>query len=362
MRLAIGIDARAAADVQAGRGRFVRELLSAFSRLEKDTLDLHFILYAGKRWADLDPARFQWRLSPLPDPFWHVATARHLARNTNCFLSTNSYLTPILTRAPTATMVYDLVPYMVPDVARTQSMWIEKATIRPAIHRSRALICISEATKADLIGRFPQARDKTTVAQLAAGASFSSCESTRPLPSDTKRPYVLAVGTFEPRKNLRRLVSAWQRLPATVRETHDLVLAGPNGWGDAGVEDVDSLSSVRIVGRVSDEELRALYSGCSCFVYPSLYEGFGLPILEAMTSRAPVITSTVSSMPEIAGDAALLVDPLDETAMADAILAILTDPVLAESLRNRGEARAAEFSWDRTARTILDVLRQVATA
>lgn len=360
MALTIGIDARAAAEVPAGRGRFVRELLSAFARLEISSADLRFVLYAREPWGDLDPARFRWSLSAQPDPLWHVAVAHRAARDTDCLLSTNSYLTPILSRARTATMVYDLVPFMVADVARSQSLWIEKATIRPAIRRSRALICISEATQADLIRCFPQARSKAAVAPLAADASFAPHVGAHAPAGGSTRPFVLAVGSFEPRKNLRRLVSAWESLPADIHSTHELVLVGPKGWGDAGIEDAGSLSSVRIAGRVSDEELRTLYATCSCFVYPSLYEGFGLPILEAMASGAPVVTSNVSSMPEIAGDAAVLVDPLDEAAITSAILAVLTDPALAESLRNRGAARASAFSWDRTAQTILDVLRQVA--
>ena len=356
MALTIGIDARAAAEVPAGRGRFVRELLEAFTRLAGADADTRFVLYAREPWGHLDPVRFRWHLSPLPDPLWHAAVARWAPRESDCFLSTNSYITPTLSRAPTATMVYDLVPFVVNDVARTQSAWIEKATIRPAIRRSRSLICISEATRADLVRCFPQAQSKATVAHLAADASFAPVPSTNP-----QRPFVLAVGTFEPRKNLRRLVAAWEGLPSSVHETYDLVLVGPKGWGDAGIEGADGSSTVRIAGRVSDEELRGLYASCACFVYPSLYEGFGLPILEAMASGAPVITSNVSSMPEIAGDAALLVDPLDETAIGQAIRAVLDDPALAASLRARGSARAHEFSWDQTAQTILGVLRSIAT-
>jgi glycosyltransferase involved in cell wall biosynthesis len=353
--LTIGIDARAAAEVPAGRGRFVRELLSALAR--RDDPDTRYVLYARERWDGLDASRFGWRLSPLCDSLWHAAVAGYAARETDVFLSTNSYLTPMLSHARVATMVHDLVPFVVGDVARTQSMWIEKATIRPAIRRSRALICNSEATRVDLVRCFPQAAPKASVALLAADASFEPSAA----PADAAaRPFVLAVGTFEPRKNLRRLVAAWQALPARIHETHDLVLVGPKGWGDAGVESAGTGGSVRIAGRVDDDELRRLYAACACFVYPSLYEGFGLPILEAMASRAPVITSDVSSMPEIAGDAALLVDPLDEAAIGQAILAVLDDPALAASLRERGAIRAATFSWDRTAQTILDVLRTIA--
>jgi glycosyltransferase involved in cell wall biosynthesis len=353
--LTIGIDARAAAEVPAGRGRFVRELLEAFTRLAAADADTRFVLYAREPWGHLDPVRFRWHLSPLPDPLWHAAVARWAPRESDCFLSTNSYITPTLSRAPTATMVYDLVPFVVNDVARTQSAWIEKATIRPAIRRSRSLICISEATRADLVRCFPQAQSKATVAHLAADASFAPVPSTNP-----QRPFVLAVGTFEPRKNLRRLVAAWEGLPSSVHETYDLVLVGPKGWGDAGIEGADGSSTVRIAGRVSDEELRGLYASCACFVYPSLYEGFGLPILEAMASGAPVITSNVSSMPEIAGDAALYVDPTDVDAIAAAMLRLSQDEELRRQLIAAGYENVKRFSWEKAARETLAVLEAAA--
>ena len=119
-------------------------------------------------------------------------------------------------------------------------------------------------------------------------------------------------------------------------------------------------SGARLLGRVSEDELRALYAGAPVFAYPSLYEGFGLPVLEAMAAGAPVMTSNVSSLPEVAGDAALLVDPTDVSAIGIALTRLLADPVLAEDLRARGRARAAEFSVERTARETLALLRSIA--
>jgi glycosyltransferase involved in cell wall biosynthesis len=347
----IGIDARAAAEVPAGRGRFVRELLAALARRDDD---LQYRLYARDPWGDLDPERFTWVRVGHRDPLWHVAVARRAARETDAFLSTNSYLTAALSRAPMAVMVYDLVPFVAADLARSRSTWIERATIRPAVRRSSSLICISTATEQDLVQCFPRAHGKTAVAHLAADPAFS--EARDQILGAEKAPFVLAVGTLEPRKNLRRLIEAWETVAEHHARSHRLLLVGPEGWGDPGLERVASTASIEQTGYVTDAELRRLYATCACFVYPSLYEGFGLPILEAMAAGAPVVTSNLSSMPEVAGDAALLVDPTNPREIGTAIVRVLDDPALGDELRRRGHVRAAAFSWDRTAAQVLDAV------
>jgi glycosyltransferase involved in cell wall biosynthesis len=197
------------------------------------------------------------------------------------------------------------------------------------------------------------------VTPLAADASFAAPVERTGHPT-LGRPYVLAVGTLEPRKNLERLIAAWGRLPPALQDSHTLALVGPRGWDDAPILSAARAAGAQLLGGVTDDELRALYAGAAAFVYPSLYEGFGLPVLEAMAAGAPVITSNVSSLPEVAGDAALLVDPRDEAAIAEAIERVVTDPTLADDLRARGRPRAAAFSWARTARETLAVLSGLA--
>jgi glycosyltransferase involved in cell wall biosynthesis len=357
--LVIGIDARAAAEVPAGRGRYVRELLRALAGLP-EAADARFVLYARECWEDdaLD-RRFAWSLVPLPDPLWHLAAAVRASRGTDVVLSTNSYLTAWGTWKPTAIVVYDLVPFVDGAAAQSRAARIERATIRPALRRAAALVCISEATRADLVARYPAVAAKAHVTPLAAEPAFAAPVTTPGHPS-LDRPYVLAVGTLEPRKNLERLIGAWRRLPVPLRDKHTLALVGPRGWDDERILAAARGADVRLLGRVSDAELRALYAGCAAFAYPSLYEGFGLPVLEAMAAGAPVVTSSVSSLPEVAGDAALLVDPRDEAAIAGALERVLTDPALADDLRARGRARAAEFSWERTARATFALLASLA--
>jgi glycosyltransferase involved in cell wall biosynthesis len=358
MGLNIGVDARAAAEVPAGRGRYVRELLCALDTLPEASED-GYLLYAREPWGNLDE-RFTWRLQSLPDPLWHLAAARRASRECDVFLSTNSYLTAWFTTVPTAVVVYDLVAFMAAP-AQARAAAIERATIRLGLRRARALPCISAATRDDLVRRFPFAEGKAHVIPLAANEHLADARAGDvPAHHGLDRPYVLAVGTLEPRKNLERLLAAWNLLPTDLRDTHLLALVGPRGWDDRHIVRAAEEADARLLGRIRDEELFALYAGCACFAYPSLYEGFGLPVLEAMCAGAAVVTSNVSSLPEVAGDAALLVDPTDAGSIAAAIAQILSDRVLAEDLRTRARARAATFSWARTARETRQLLAEIA--
>ena len=170
------------------------------------------------------------------------------------------------------------------------------------------------------------------------------------------------MGSINPRKNLERIVAAFENAAGEI--PHHLILAGGIGWDAEGVlaqiERSPLAERIHRIGFVSDETLRALYSRTSGFVYVSRLEGFGLPILEAMAAGAPVITSSVSSMPEVAGDAALLVDPLDVEAITEAILRLATDSALSDDLRQRGRTRAAGFDWHTCAEAVADVYRSVA--
>src|ERR1035437_1615474 len=186
--------------------------------------------------------------------------------------------------------------------ALRRSRWIEWATLRLAIARAAALICDSQSTRDDLLERYPQARRNTTVVPLAASAVFGAPGRGAGLERLRTRyhlpgQFVLSVGTLEPRKNLKRLVDAHAGLPDELRVNHPLVLVGPTGWDSEGLlQTVSGSDEIQILGCVEDGDLAALYASCTVFCYPSLYEGFGLPVLEAMQSGAPTITSDVSSL------------------------------------------------------------------
>lgn len=226
-------------------------------------------------------------------------------------------------------------------------------------------LAISEATASELERQIGTERSRIHVTHLAPAPAF------RPLAEEEARvrlkksfglegPYVLAVATLEPRKNFRRLLAAYTELPPELQERHPLVLAGGKGWLlDEG--DLAGLDAAMRLGHVALEDLVALYSGATVFAYPSLAEGFGLPVVEAMACGAPVLTSNVSSLPEVAGDAARLVDPLETGGIRDALRDLLEDPEKRTDLRRRGFERAATFSWERTARSTLELYRQLTT-
>ncbi|NHC16223.1 glycosyltransferase family 4 protein [Motilibacter deserti] len=348
-----GIDARAAAEVPAGRGRYVRELLRALSSLPHE--GERYVLYCRQP-ADLGlDSRFTWRQLPLPDPAWHLQAAVLASRQCDAFLSTNSYLTAWFTWRPTAVTVHDLVPFRPDAPALKSAQRIEKATIGIALRRARRFLCVSQATRRDLVSRWPATASRARVIPLAADSRFSTASA-----AVREHPYVLAVGTLEPRKNLPRLLDAWAALSDAERGAHELLLVGPTGWeAEEIVNRAAGAPAVQLLGQVSDDELAALYAGSTLFAYPSLFEGFGLPVLEAMAAGAPVVTSSVSSLPEVAGDAAVLVDPLDTSALRDALASLLTDPARRSALSAAGRARAARFSWERTARETRDVLRSL---
>ena len=177
-------------------------------------------------------------------------------------------------------------------------------------------------------------------------------------------PYVLFVGTIEPRKNLVRLVRAYRRVAAT-GVPHALVLAGPLGWHHEGLMRelaLEGPGEIAMTGALAPAELDAIYRAADAFVYPSVYEGFGLPVLEAMSRGVPVVASTTSALPEVTGDAALGVNPRSVREIAAAIASVVGDVALAERLAAAGRLQAERFSWDETARMTLEVYEQALDA
>jgi glycosyltransferase involved in cell wall biosynthesis len=356
--LRIGIDARAASEVPAGRGRFVRELLHSMAELDAPH---RYELYARTAWDDgrLDD-RFRWQLVDAADPRWNIRVGLTAHRSSDVFFSTNSYLTAWFTRVPTALNVFDMIAWEAPESAQRRAARIERRTLGRALRRAGHVFCNAEATRRDLLKRFEWASARTSVVPLAADDQFGEPISKaarddvlRRLNLD--RPFVLAIGTLEPRKNLGRLIDAFVALPDELRRKHLLALAGPRGWEDEEihVKAGSERDSVRVLGHVTDDELVALYGSCAAFCYPSLYEGFGLPVLEAMRAGAPVVTSNLSSLPEVAGDAAEYVDPRDTAQITSAMELLLTDASRREELARQGRERAKTYSWRATASAIL---------
>jgi glycosyltransferase involved in cell wall biosynthesis len=232
-----------------------------------------------------------------------------------------------------------------------------------SVRLAKRVIAVSQATANDLVERLNVPSERVDVVPNGVGESF------RPVGDAVRNEvceryglpeaFLLYVGTLEPRKNLARLIQAWSSVAGQC--PHHLVLAGREGWGVGSIRRAAAGSPhaerIRFLGHVPVEDLPALYGAAAASLYPSLFEGFGLPVLEAMACGTPVLTSKVSSLPEVAGEAALSVDPTDVEAISEGILRLLTDQELRRSLKEKGTARAAEFSWRRTAQRTLESYR-----
>lgn len=242
-------------------------------------------------------------------------------------------------------------------VHRRRLAWIRR-------HATR-VVAVSENTAADLRSEGQVEADRIDVVYEARGHDVEPSSD----PAAVRRryrvgpQYILNVGTLEPRKNLERLVRAFERLPTTIRDP-ELVLVGGEGWRSDRIRQAvvgsPARGRIHLLGRVPADDLAALYANASVFAYPSLYEGFGLPVLEAMAAGTAVLTSDVSSLPEVAGDAALLVDPHSVDAILDGLTRLLSHEALRARLEEAGPRRARKFSWERTARETLAAYRRAA--
>ncbi len=296
------------------------------------------------------------------------------------------YLMPYRPGLPTVLTVYDLIPLLFPEHSTARARLLFRWTTMLALRAAHIVIAISEATRRDILAHFRLSPERIVVIPLAADARdrgegsgsrvelyadalaaqdvsrFIAPASRLSLPEN----YVLYLGSNKPHKNLARLVEAWHIVTASGFQSPDIRLVIAGAWdarypeARARVDALGLSDRVLFLGPVADADLPALYAGARAFVFPSLYEGFGLPVLEAMACGAAVICSNASSLPEVAGEAALLVDPLDVEALAAAITRVLDDAGLAEDLRRRGLRQAARFSWSQTARRTLEIYRMLA--
>jgi glycosyltransferase involved in cell wall biosynthesis len=258
--------------------------------------------------------------------------------------------------------VHDLAFVHHPGMFPRSWRYLYRAGLRAAVRRADAIITPSRNTAEDLLSRTKIDPAKLHVVPLAASLGIGNLDPDESLARlKVRTPYVLFVGTLEPRKNLVRLVRAYRRVAATGLP-HALVLAGPLGWNhDALMREIalQGPGEILLTGAVTDDELDALYRSADVFAYPSLYEGFGLPVLEAMARGVPAIASTTSSLPETAGEAAIGVNPRSVREIAMAIERVLTEEDLADKLSLRGRHQSERFSWEETARLTLQVYERV---
>ncbi|WP_176055881.1 glycosyltransferase family 4 protein [Brucella intermedia] len=264
---------------------------------------------------------------------------------------------------PQVVTIHDLVWQHASSTMRFQGWMAERAFMKPSIRAAERVVAVSHATKQSLSELYPWSQAKIDVVYPGCTPFTPDLCAADLKRFDLDRPYLLFVGTLEPRKNLLRLLEAFAALPADTRSELLLVIAGGQGWGlsdlTTEISRLDITSSVRLTGFVSDEELGKLYRDARFLAMPSLYEGFGFPIIEANQLGVPVLTSNTSSMPEVGGDTALLVDPMSVSSISDGLRKLATDNVLRNRLANAAQANAAKFNWSCSARELANVFQRV---
>jgi glycosyltransferase involved in cell wall biosynthesis len=365
----VAIDARKLHDF--GIGTYIRNLLRQLARIDHDT---EYVLLCGE--GDLGVAAQlgpNFRAVLEPSPNYSIREQIHvpwvLRRERPDLYHAPHYVLPAGVRCRSVVTIHDCIHLMFPQYlpsrvayayARTQ-MWA-------AARRSDCILTVSDASKRDILNLFNVPPEKIVVIYNAIDAHFSVTPPEEAVARVRERyqldhKFVLYVGNIKPHKNLVRLIEAFAELRRGDLEDLKLLIIG---------DEISRLPAlrravhrhklhkhVRFLGYLPDDQLAVLYRLASVFVFPSLYEGFGLPPLEAMASGTPVVTSNVSSLPEVVGDAAVLVDPYDVDSIVDGLRQVLTDPARAAEMRRRGLDRAREFSWERSVAKTLAVYRHI---
>jgi glycosyltransferase involved in cell wall biosynthesis len=370
----IGIDYTAAIHQNAGIGRSVRELVRALVATEPG-IPLELFV-AGGRGIDLPAppglatfhpaplsernlARLWYRLNlPIPVETWTGPL--------DLFHAADFALPPTRRGAKTIVTVHDLAFERHPDETMPGMLAHLRRVVPRSVQRADHIIAVSEATRRDVIELYAAPADKVTVIPHGVASRFHPHSSAQEIAATRAKfklpdaPLILTVGTLQPRKNHLRLIQAFAQMPHT---DATLVIAGGPGWSyDAVTREVERLNlrdRVIFTGHLGDDDLIALYHASTIFAYPALYEGFGLPVLEAMACGVPVLAANTSSLPEVTASAALLVDPLDVDAIATALSQLLTDDALRASLIEKGKARAHSFTWARAAQQTWDLYERL---
>ncbi len=286
------------------------------------------------------------RLPALPLTTWMTPRA-------DVFHVSNQVRNPPRKTKITATL-YDLTCRLMPELHTQANIRADESLAKNVLAKAAGLIAISESTRRDAVRLLGLNADRIEVIYPGVADVYFGAQ-----PRPAERPYVLYLGTIEPRKNVDALLDAWEGF--RLRAAYDLVIAGPRGWSSEKTMArlASRTAGVRYLGYVPEDELPGLVAGAAAFVYPSLYEGFGLPVAQALAAGVPVITSNVSSLPEVAGEAALLVDPRSPAEIRAALEKLLESPALQQQLREAGRARAEQFRWSASACQSLEFFRRL---
>jgi len=372
MRLRIAIDAHSVGTKLGGNESYAINLIEALAQVDAVNDYTLFVTTAeaydrfNQRWPN-----FKVRSTRPHTPLIRIplTLSAELRKNPVDVLHVQ-FTAPPFCPCPVVVSVHDLSFEHLPQTFKRRSRTQLRLTVRHSARQAARVLSLSEHGKQDIISTYGIDSQRISAIPLAAPNHFARVTDATELQRvrhtyGIDDDYILSVGSIQPRKNLARLVRAYALLAEKLGKENvpKLVLAGKRAWlfdetlrslEESGVKD-----SVILTGYVPEKDLPPLYSGAMCFVYPSFFEGFGLPPLEAMKCGAPVIVSNTTSLPEVVGDAAICVDPYDINAIAGALERVNTDSILREELSIKGQARARLFDWRDTALRTLDVYRQV---
>ena len=368
----IGLDAIPLTEPRAGVGHYTYELARALAHASPgDEFELVYpssypaVDIEGRERFPPNLKGARVSVGALGRRWWSAGLPRYAGRRGFSLFHGTNYEVPLWGRTTRVLTVHDLSLFTHPETHEQRRVWRARRRLPLMTRAAAAVVTPTEAVRGELCEWLRVPPSKVFAVHEAARECFTPMEGGEA--TDLLRElgvgggdFLLAVGTIEPRKNLATLVSAFEEVlrerPASGLR---LVVAGGRGWLSGplfeSIERSPARGRVVLTGYVSDEQLRALYSACAAFVYPSLYEGFGLPPLEAMSCGAPVVAGRTPAVAEVSGGAARLFDPLDHGQLARALLELLEDDAARRALTEAGLRRAAHFSWERTARATLDV-------
>jgi glycosyltransferase involved in cell wall biosynthesis len=367
----IGLDAIPLTEPRAGVGHYTFELARALA-CESPADEFELVYPSSYPSVDLNKSESlpsnlkeaRVRVGALGRRWWSAGLPRYAGRRALRLFHGTNYDVPLWGGAATALTVHDLSLLVHPETHERRRVWRARRRLPLMARASDAIIVPTEAVRREVCEHLRVAGDKVFAVHEAARAlfrrvEFSETESVRRT-LGVGPEFLLAVGTIEPRKNLTALVAAFEEVTRARPSTSlQLVIAGGRGWLSEplfeAVERSPARARIVLAGYVADDTLRALYSSCRAFVYPSLYEGFGLPPLEAMSCGAPVVAGRTPAVEEVTGGAARLFNPRETDALARALLELLDDETARRALADAGLRRAAHFSWERTARATLEV-------
>ncbi len=366
----IGIDIRSLIFRKTGINQYTKNIVKSLAKIDKDN---DYILFCNVKsrydWLKFNNIKEEviWlpHFEKFTEKFWtEVLLPNRLASKKIDLFHSPRFTLPQKKPCKFIITMHDLAFKKFPQLVKKEEINVFRNQIEAAVNRADKIIADSQNTKKDLINLFNIRNDKIEVIYLGVDEVYHPIR-TQELLRETKnkynlpREFILFVGTIEPRKNLKRLIEAFYELKKNKSIEHGLVIVGEKGWlCDDIFETLGKLhlnQDVIFAGYIPESELPLIYNAADLFVFPSLYEGFGLPPLEAMACGVPVVTSNVSSLPEVVGDAAILVDPYNIQAIAEAIEQVLENNNLREKMIEKGFNQAKKFSWEKAARETLNL-------